>query len=148
MLGLLDLHLPERPPSTGLFVRTVRTGDIVFLSGHGPIRQGSPVFLGRVGDELTLDDAREAARQAVLCVLASLKEEVGELSRVNRIVKLLVFVSSTPEFVDQHLVADSASELIHQIFGLEKGSHARSAVGVASLPFGFSVEIEMVAEVD
>jgi enamine deaminase RidA (YjgF/YER057c/UK114 family) len=143
----LELQLPEHPGARGRFVRSVRIGDLVFLAGHGPIREGQPVFLGRIGAELTLEDGQKAARQAALCVLSTLKEELGELSIVNRIAKVLVFVSSSPDFTDQHLVADSASELFQQVFGMEKGTHARSAVGVASLPFNFSVEIELVAQV-
>jgi enamine deaminase RidA (YjgF/YER057c/UK114 family) len=148
LLDELALELPDLGGATGRFVRCVQTGNVVFVAGHGPVEKGRPVFLGRLGDGMTLEEGRRAAVQSVLGVLATLKDALGELSRIRRIVKVLVFVSSTADFTDQHLVANSASELLESVFGLEKGSHARSAVGVASLPYGFSVEIELVAEVD
>ena len=139
----LGLTLPEAPKPVAAYVPAVRTGDLVFVSGQGPFGMD---LRGQVGSAVTIEQAQEAARVTCLNGLAVIKGEVGELSKVKRIVKLTVYVASAPGFGDQPQVANGASELLEQIFG-EAGRHARAAVGVAELPFGIPVEIEFVAEV-
>ena len=122
---------------SGLFVPSVQTGNLVFVSGHIAKRDGEP-WIGRLGETMTTAEGQQAARAVAEDLLTTL----GDLSRIRRIVKLLVLVNSTPGFTEQHLVANGASELL-----VEKVSeHARSAIGVAQLPFGVCVEIELVAE--
>lgn len=139
----LGLTLPEAPKPVAAYVPAVRSGNLVFVSGQGPFGME---LRGKVGDKVSIEQAQEAARVTCLNGLAVIKGEVGELSRVTRIVKLTVYVASAPDFGDQPQVANGASELLEQIFG-EAGRHARAAVGVAELPFGIPVEIEFVAEV-
>ena len=143
----LGLELPEPPPAVGTFVGAVQVGELVFLSGHGPLENNEYQFLGKLGRELDVPDGQRSARLVALNALATLRKEIGSLDRVVRIVKLLVFVNSTPDFAEHHLVANGASDLFAELFAKEHGAHARSAVGVAALPFGISVEIEMVVEV-
>ncbi len=145
-IASLGLELPEPTPPVAAYVPTVRTGNLVFISGQGPLKDGSPLYPGKVGAEVTLEQAQEAAKITCLAGLAALKAEVGELSSVARVVKLTVFVNSAPGFNAQPFVANGASELLQEIFG-ETGRHARSAVGVAELPFDIPVEIEFVFEV-
>jgi enamine deaminase RidA (YjgF/YER057c/UK114 family) len=125
----------------------VQTGNLLFVAGHGPFADGSPTFIGKLGRELNVEEGRRAAELVLQNVLATLKSALGDLDRVTKVVKLLVFVNSAPEFAEQPAVANGASDLLVEIFGPERGSHARSAVGVAALPFGISVEIEGVFEV-
>lgn len=145
-LAELGLTLPEPTPPVAAYVPTVRTGNLVFISGQGPVRGGSLAFIGKVGAEISVDQAKEAARITCLCGLAALKAEIGDLSNVVRVVKLTVFVNGAPGFDQQPAVANGASELLQEVFG-EAGRHARSAVGMAELPFGMPVEIEFVFEV-
>lgn len=147
---LSDLGYPpleEQPATAGHYVRAVTTGNLVFLSGQLPVRGGERVYLGRLGAELQVDDGRKAAELVVLGLLAALKAEIGDLGRVRRVVKLLGLVNSAPEFTQQPKVIDSASDLLLALFG-DRGRHARSAIGVAALPFGAAVEIEMIVEID
>jgi enamine deaminase RidA (YjgF/YER057c/UK114 family) len=146
-LSELGLELPETAPPVANYVPAVRTGNLVFVSGHAPRQAGRFVYLGKVGRELSVDDGYQAARVVILSALASLKAEIGDLDRVRRIVKLLGMVNSAPEFHDQPAVINGASDLLVELFG-EAGRHARSAVGMAELPMGISVEIEMVVEVE
>jgi enamine deaminase RidA (YjgF/YER057c/UK114 family) len=146
-LAELGLELPQPPTAVATFVGTVRTGELVFVSGQGPIENGEFQFVGKLGRDLDVDNGQRSARLAALNALATLRQEIGSLDRVARIVKLLVFVNSTPDFVEQHRVANGASDLIVALFGRERGAHARSAIGVPSLPFGISVEIEMIVQV-
>lgn len=142
----LGLELPAPPPAVGSYVGAVRTGNLVFVSGHGPYRNGKFVYLGKLGRELDKETGYQAARLVMLNSLASLKAVIGDLDKVTRVVKLLGMVNSTPEFADQPFVINGASDLLTEIFG-ERGRHARSAVGMGALPLGISVEIEMVVEV-
>lgn len=144
-LAQLELTLPEPPKPVAAYVPTVRTGNLVFVSGQGPF--ASRVSSGKVGAEVSIEDAQEAARDTCLNGLAVIKAEIGDLACVKRIVKLNVYVASAPGFTDQPLVANGASELLQELFG-EAGRHARAAVGVAELPFGIPVEIEFVVEVE
>ena len=142
-LGLI-LPAPARPVAN--FVTAVRTGNLIFLAGHGPCGEPSEKVKGKVGKERTIEEGYEAARQTALCLLATLKAEITDLNRVKRIVRVFGMVNATDTF-DQHpKVINGCSDLLVEIFG-ERGKHARAAVGMASLPFNWTVEIEMVVEV-
>lgn len=127
------------------FVPFVRSGNLIFVSGHIARKDGK-AWVGKVGAGITREDAKQAARAAGIDLLAVLKSAVGDLDRISRIVKLLVLVNSDPAFTEEPFVGNGASELFLEVFG-DAGSHARSAVGVAQLPLGACVEIEMIAEV-
>ena len=140
----LGLDLKASAPLAN-YVPAVRTGNLVFLSGHGPVENGG-LIRGKLGDDLDVERGREAARAVAVQLLGSLKAEIGDLGNVVRIVKLLCLVNSTPDFKQHPQVANGASDLLVEIFG-DAGRHARSAVGVPSLPVGMAVEIEMIVEV-
>lgn len=142
----MGIELPTPPKPIAAYVPAVRVGDLVFISGQGPTRDGKPVWVGRVGADLTLEEGYEAAKLVMINALAVLKQEIGDLSRVERIVKVLGWVNDAPDFVQQPMVINGASELLEQVFG-ERGKHARSAVSAHTLPFGFAVEIEMIVQV-
>jgi enamine deaminase RidA (YjgF/YER057c/UK114 family) len=139
--------IPELTPPVGNYVGAVRTGNLVFVSGHGPFRDGAWHYIGKLGRDMDADTAREAALLVALNMLASLKAEIGTLDRVNRIVRLFGMVNSAPDFDEQPRVIDGASNLLVELFG-DKGRHSRSAIGMGALPFGISVEIEMVVEIE
>lgn len=140
----LGIELPAATAPVGAFVPYVRSGNLVFLSGHIAKRDGQP-WAGQLGAQIAPDEGRQAARAVAIDLLGTLQEAVGDLERVGRIVKLLVLVNSAPGFTAQPTVANGASELLSAVFG-PKGAHARSAVGAAQLPFGACVEIEMIVE--
>jgi enamine deaminase RidA (YjgF/YER057c/UK114 family) len=142
----LGLELPPPPRPMGSYVPAVRTGNLLFLSGHGPLADGRPAMTGRVGAELSLEDGQRAARLTGLNLLATARATLGSLDRVRRVVKVFGLVSSAETFIDHPKVVNGCSDLMVQVFG-DAGLHARSAVGVGSLPFGIPVEIEMVLEV-
>ena len=142
----LGLVLPEMPPSIANYVRTVRTGNLVFTAGHGPLQSDGTYLSGKLGADLDVEQGYAAARMTAIALLSSLKSEIGDLNHVRRIVKVTGMVNSTPEFVDQSKVINGCSDLLVEIFG-DRGRHARAAVGMASLPRGFAVEIEMIVEV-
>lgn len=146
-LAQLSIELQHEHPTVANYVKVVAVGNLLFLSGHGAFVDGRPTHLGKLGADLSLEEGRAAAADVMLNLLGSLKTELGELTRIQRFVKLLVFVNSTPDFTDQHLVADGATDLLFRLFG-ERGQTARSAVGVASLPLGFAVEIEAVVLIE
>jgi len=138
---------PQAPQaSAGAFVHAVRTGDLLFLSGHIARRDGKP-WRGRLGDDMTTAQGKDAARAVAIDLMGTLQAATGKLESIRRIVKLLVLVNSAPDYTEQHLVANGASELLRAIFG-DGGAHARSAIGVAQLPFGSCVEIELIAELE
>jgi enamine deaminase RidA (YjgF/YER057c/UK114 family) len=141
----IELPAPGKPVAN--YVPAVRSGNLVFLSGHGPVLENGNLITGKVGADLTLEEGYQAARQVALVLLASLKSEIGDLDKVRRVVKLLGMVNCTPDFVDQPKVINGASDLLVEIFG-EKGKHARSAVGMNALPLNIAVEIEMIAEIE
>ena len=141
------LVLPPPPAPIANYVRAVRSGSMVYVAGTGPDRDGAPLWRGKVGREYSVEQGYQAAQSCALNMLASLKEEIGELSKVKRIVKLLGMVNVEPEFGDQPKVINGASDLLVELFG-DKGKHARSAVGMGSLPMRIPVEIEMIVEVD
>jgi len=136
----LGIELPPVAVPAAAYVPFVRTGDLVFLSGHIAKRDGKP-YAGQLGR--TLDTAGAVA----IDLLGTLQAAVGDLERVRRVVKLMSLVNSTPDYTEHHLVTNGASELMVQVFGPERGTHARSAFGVAQLPLGACVEIELIAEV-
>lgn len=139
--------LPPTPAPVAAYVPAVRTGDHVYTSGQLPMRNGSLMATGVVGAAVDPEVARKCAEQCALNALAAVASVVGDLDRVRRVVKVVGFVASTPEFTGQPAVLNGASELLGNIFG-EAGRHARSAVGVASLPLGAPVEVELIVEVD
>jgi enamine deaminase RidA (YjgF/YER057c/UK114 family) len=142
----LGITLPPAPKPLASYVPAVRTGNLVFLAGQGPIADGKPTVTGKVGAELTEQQGYEAAKASVLVSLAALRAEIGSLDKVRRIVKLTGWVNSAPGFTRQPWVVNGASELLVSIFG-ESGKHARAAVGANELPLNIPVEIEVVAEV-
>ncbi|HEY1456616.1 MAG TPA: RidA family protein [Candidatus Dormibacteraeota bacterium] len=145
-LAALGHTLPDPGPAVANFVNAVRTGNLVFISGHGPRRDGEYVYRGKVGKDVDVETGRKAAQLVMLNCLGSLKQEIGDLDRVKRVVKLLGMVNAVPEFTDHPKVINGASDLLVAAFG-EAGRHARSAVGMGSLPFDMTVEIEMIVEV-
>ncbi|MFN8187414.1 MAG: RidA family protein [Gaiellales bacterium] len=146
-LEALGLSLPPAPEAVANYVGLVRVGEIAFVSGHGPVEDGELVYRGKLGRDMDTETGRKAAQLVMLNLLASLKAELGELDRVERVVKLLVMVNSAPDYAEQPLVANGASDLLVEIFGEERGKHARSAVGMGALPYGISVEIEGIFQV-
>ncbi len=145
-LAELGLAVPEVAAPLASYVPAVRSGHHVFTSGQLPLREGTLLVAGKVGADVTPEQGVECARQCALNALAAVRAEVGELSNVKRVVKVVAFVASTPDFTGQPAVANGASELLGQVFG-DLGRHARSAVGVASLPLDAPVEVELVVEV-
>ena len=137
--------LPPAPKSVANYVGSVQTGNLLFLSGKGPDLAGGRQWRGKLGAELTTEEGYTAARDTMLNLLAVVHEDIGALSRIRRIVKVLGMVNSAPDFTDQPKVINGASDLLVEIFG-DRGRHARSAVGMASLPGGIPVEIEMIVE--
>ncbi|MBI3989930.1 MAG: RidA family protein [candidate division NC10 bacterium] len=143
----MGLKLPTPPKPVANYVPTVRTGYLLFVSGHGPYRDGTLHFIGKLGKDLTVEEGYQAAQLVCLNCLASVKEALGDLDRVKRVVKLLGMVNSAPDFGQQPEVMNGASDLLVNLYS-EAGRHARSAVGMAALPRGIAVEIEMVLEVE
>jgi enamine deaminase RidA (YjgF/YER057c/UK114 family) len=143
----LGITLPVTPKPMANYVPAVRTGNLLFLSGHGPYADGKVKMSGKVGKELTLEEGYQAARNVALNLLASAKAALGDLSKVRRVVKLLGMVNCSEDFKDQPKVVNGASDLLVEIFG-DAGKHARSAVGMQALPNGIPVEIEMILEVE
>ena len=145
-LKQMGLSLPEPPPPGGNYIPAVRTGNLVFLSGVTPRRPDGRPFAGKLGKDLTVEEGYEAARICGLNLLANLKKAIGDLDKVTHVVKLLGMVNSDPDFTQPPAVVNGCSDLLVAVFG-DKGRHARSAVGLATLPGGVAVEIEMIAEV-
>ena len=146
-LAELGLTLPDVPAPVAAYTPAVRTGDLVFTSGQVPTVDGKVVATGKVGAEVDAADAQEYARICALNALAAVKALVGDLDKVRRVVKVVGFVASAPDFTGQPGVINGASELLNQVFG-DAGVHARSAVGVAVLPLDVPVEVEILVEVD
>jgi len=144
-LAELGLTVPDVVKPVAAYVPAVRSGLSVYTSGQLPMRDGSLMATGKVGAEVTAEQAYECAQQCALNAIAAVKAEIGDLSLVKRVVKVVVFVASAPEFTSQPAVANGASELLGKAFG-EAGQHARSAVGVAALPLDAPVEVEIVVE--
>ena len=144
-LEALKISLPEVEPPAAAFVPVVRTGNLVFVSGHIARKDGKP-WTGKLGENLLTPQGKEAARGIAIELLATLHAALGDLNKITRVVKLLVLVNSAPTFTEKNLVGNGAFDLLIEVLG-EKGAHARSAFGVAQLPLGACVEIELVAEV-
>jgi enamine deaminase RidA (YjgF/YER057c/UK114 family)/uncharacterized damage-inducible protein DinB len=144
-LKSLAITLPGVTAPVAAFVPFLRSGNLIFISGHIAKKDGKP-WTGQLGAEITTADGKEAARGIAIDLLGALEAATGNLDSIRRIVKLLVLVNSTPTFNEQHLVANGASELLAEVFG-DRGKHARSAFGAAQIPFGSCVEIELIAEV-
>jgi enamine deaminase RidA (YjgF/YER057c/UK114 family) len=163
----LGIELPGRLPAAGSYLPAKRDGSVVYVSGHAALRvdahgmiagattreisteaAAGAIIIGRVGEELNLEEAREAARLTGLFLLSALREEIGSLDRVRSILKVFGMVNVAPGFVDTPAVIDGCSDLLVDVFGESIGRHARSAVGMAALPFNIPVEIEMVVAID
>ena len=142
-LKALNLSLPQATPAAGACAPFVRTGNLLFVSGHISLKDGKP-WVGQLGVHVSVEEGKEAARAAALDLMATLESAVGDLNRIKRIVKLMVLVNSAPSFTEQPQVANGASALFDKVFGT---AHARSAFGAAQLPLGACVEIELIAEV-
>lgn len=145
-LKTLGIELPEASLPLGSYVPTVRSGNLIFVSGMLPLVQGKLLRRGKVGDNISIDDAREDAKAATINALSVLKAETGDLDRVKRCVKITGYIASAPDFTEQPKVLNAASDLIHEIWG-EAGRHSRAAVGVTVLPLNSPVEIEFIFEV-
>jgi enamine deaminase RidA (YjgF/YER057c/UK114 family) len=143
----LGIELPAAPTPFGSYVEAVQTGNLLFLSGMLPVVNHKPKYLGRLGKEFDAEAGRDAAYTATLNALAAAKEHLGSLNRVIRVVRHGVFIATSGDFFDQPKVADGASDLLREVFGLENMS-ARSVIGVASLPLGVPIELEVVFEVE
>ena len=146
-LEQLGIKIPEVSPPVANYVRVVRSGNLLFLSGSGPKKADGSHITGKLGKELTIEDGYEAAWLTGVNHIATLKSELGNLNRVKRIVKVLGMVNCTAEFQDQPKVINGFSDLMVEVFG-DRGKHARSAVGMASLPLGIAVEIELIVEIE
>lgn len=140
----IELLKPSQP--MGSYVKAVRSGNLIFLSGHGPSNADGSLMTGKAGSEVTIEQAQQAARQAGINLLSTLKAELGDLNKVKRIVKVLGMVNCTDDFTDQPKVMNGFSDLMVSLFG-DKGRHARSSVGVNALPSNMTIEIEMVVEI-
>jgi enamine deaminase RidA (YjgF/YER057c/UK114 family) len=145
-LAELGLSVPDVVKPVAAYVPAVRTGSYVYTSGQLPMRDGKLVVTGKVGGDVSVEQATSCARQCALNAIAAVRAEVGELSNVKRVVKVVAFVASTTDFTGQPSVANGASELLGDVFG-DAGKHARSAVGVPVLPLDAPVEVELVVEV-
>ena len=145
-LQALQITLPPVATPAAAYVPFVQTGSLVFLSGHIAKQDGKP-WVGQLGRDMTTAQGQAAARAVAIDLLGTLHAAVGDLNRVKRIVKVMSLVNSSPDFTEHHLVTNGCSELIGQVFGA-KGAHARSAFGVAQLPLGACVEIELIAELE
>jgi enamine deaminase RidA (YjgF/YER057c/UK114 family) len=145
-LSQLGIELPPVAAPVASYVPVVVSNGFAFVSGQVPLEEGKPIYQGRLGAEVSVEEGMEAARRCALQSLAALEAELGSLDRVRRIVKLTVWVASTDSFTDQPRVANGASDLLGEIFG-DAGRHARAAVSAPALPLGVPVEVEVVAEV-
>ncbi|HEY4802666.1 MAG TPA: RidA family protein [Paraburkholderia sp.] len=145
-LEQLGIALPQAGAPAAAYVMSAQSGNTVYLSGHIAKKDGK-VWAGKLGESLTTEEGKAAARSIAIDLLATLHAHTGDLNKVKRVVKLMSLVNSTLTFTEQHIVTNGASELIADVFG-EKGKHARSAFGVAQIPLGACVEIELIAEVE
>ena len=143
----LKIELPPVPKPGGNYVHAVRTGNLLFLAGKGPSNPDGSVPKGKIGRDVSTEEGYRHARSVGLVLLAVMKESLGSLDRVRRVVKVLGMVNSAPEFGEQPSVINGCSDLFVEVFG-DKGRHARSAVGMGALPGGMTVEIEVIVEVD
>ncbi|MGJ7521056.1 RidA family protein [Variovorax sp. LT1P1] len=145
-LTQLGIELPPVSVPAAAYVPFAKTGNLVFLSGHVAKKDGKP-WVGKLGENITTEEGKLAARAVAVDLLGTLHAATGDLNKITRIVKVMSLVNSTLTFTEQHLVTNGASELLAEVFGADKGTHARSAFGVAQIPMGCCVEIELIAEV-
>jgi len=143
-LSALSITIPPPTLPAAAFAPFVRTGNQVFLSGHIAKKDGQPLT-GQLGANVTTEQGKAAARAVAIDLIGTLHAAIGDLDKITRIVKLMVLVNSSPTYTEQHLVANGASEFLQEVFG-ERGAHARSAFGVAQIPFGSCMEIDLIAE--
>lgn len=143
----LNLEFPELTSPVANYVHAVRSGNLLFLAGKGPTLPDGTYITGKVGENITIDQGYEAARRTGIMQIAVLKQELGDLSKVKRIVKVLGMINATNDFTDHSKVMNGFSDLMFEVFG-EKGRHARSSVGMCSLPFNIAVEVEMIVEIE
>src|SRR5258706_15792810 len=143
-----NITLPPATAPMANYVGAVRVGSLLFVSGHGPVKDGRPTIRGKVGRDLSVEQGYQAARDVGLALLTTVRANVGSLDKVKRIVKVLGMVASAEGFGDQPKVINGFSDLMVEVFGEAIGKHARSAVGLAELPMGIPVEIEMIVEVE
>jgi enamine deaminase RidA (YjgF/YER057c/UK114 family) len=142
----LKLELPPAPKPVGVYKPVVVVGNLAYVSGHGPLKPDKTLITGRVGSDLTLDQGKAAARQVGLAILATLRDHLGSLDKLKRVIKVLGMVNSAPDFLDHPKVINGCSELFADIWGAENGVGARSAVGMGPLPGNIAVEIEVIFE--
>ena len=142
----MGIELPPAVTPVANYVPAVRSGSLVFLSGHGPFKEDGSLITGKVGSELTEEQGYEAARRVAVGLMGSLKAEIGDLEKVKRVVKLLGLVNCTSDFTDPPKIINGASDLLVEVFGA-RGKHARSAIGTNALPMNIAVEIELIVEV-
>ena len=142
----LNLEFPELSNPVANYVHVVRSGNLLFLAGKGPTQEDGTYITGKIGQDLSIEEGYKAARQTAIMQIAVLKQELGDLNRVSRIVKVLGMVNATPEFTEHSKVMNGYSDLMVEVFG-ERGKHARSSVGMCSLPFNIAVEVEMIVEI-
>ncbi len=145
-LKSLNIALPPVATPAAAYVPFVQTGNLVFLSGHIAKKDGQ-VWVGQLGKNISTAEGQQAARAVAIDLMGTLHAAVGDLNKVKRIVKVMSLVNSTGDFTEQHLVTNGCSELLGQVFGAQTGAHARSAFGVAQIPMGACVEIELIAEI-
>ena len=144
----LHLTLPPAPKPVAVYKTAVRQGNVLYVSGHGPLKADKTMITGRVGQDLTLDQGKDAARQVGLAILATVREAIGSLDKVKRLVKTFGMVNCTADFADQPKVINGFSELMKDVFGEDAGVGARSAVSAHTLPGGIAVEVECIFEVE
>ena len=143
----LGVQLPEPTGPVANYVTTVQTGNLIFVSGHGPVTDEGKIHKSQLGTEATIEVGYGSARQVAVCLLSTLKHALGDLDRIKRVVKVVGFVNSAPHFTDQSAVVNGASDFFVNVFG-DKGRHARSSIGAVQLPLGVPVIIEMVVEIE
>ncbi|MGI0074297.1 MAG: RidA family protein [Nitrosotalea sp.] len=146
-LAALNIILPIPPKPAGSYIPVVKTGNLLFVSGQIPMKEGKMIFQGKVPTNISVEDAQKAAKLCIINALAQIKAELGSLEKISRIVRVSGFVNSSQDFSEQPKVINAASDLLFEIFG-ENGRHSRIAVGVASLPLNSTVEIDLIAEIN
>lgn len=147
-LQALNVTLPPAPKPVAKYKTSVQVGNMLYVSGHGPLKADGKLMTGRVGDDMTLEEGKAAARQVGLAIIATLKANLGSLNKIKRVIKSLGMVNSTADFKDHPQVINGFSELMAEVFGEDAGVGARSAVGMGSLPGNIPVEIEVIFELD
>lgn len=143
----IGIELPPPVKPVANYVTTVQTGNLVFTSGHGPVNMSGDLETGQLGAGMTIEEGYQSARLVGLGLISTLKDALGDLDRIKRVVKVVGFVNSTPDFLDHPKVINGVSDLLVEVFG-DKGRHARSAVGMVQLPGGIPVEVEVIVEVE